>query len=277
VLLCILGAFMTEKDASAAETSVWPPCIPKAGYNATLGGDMNCERMGFLDGYGNLASFIFAFQGQSMFLEIMREMKDAKQFRTSLFSANGTMGVIYTITTCIAYYYNGHAVAGFLPFSLPNGGVKTFVGVLLCFHIIVSYLLTAQPLTFKIHEALSPYSKFDYAQGGTGQMVWLGLTACLLVFAFMVANAIPFFSDFQNIIGSGLGAPIVFGWPAYFYLKACALNGVEPEPAYKKACYVFLFVLLPSCTIFGLISALSSLASDWQTFGKPFECHLVGY
>merc|ERR1740127_95492 len=35
------------------------------------------------------------------------------------------------------------------------------------------------------------------------------LTIGLLGFAFLVANAVPFFSDFQNIIGSALGAPIL--------------------------------------------------------------------
>jgi hypothetical protein len=38
-------------------------------------------------------------------------------------------------------------------------------------------------------------------------------------------GSIPFFSDFQNIIGSALGAPIVFGWPPLFYLRAMAAHG----------------------------------------------------
>ena len=41
----------------------------------------------------------------------------------------------------------------------------------------------------------------------------------MLAFAFLVANAIPFFDDFQNLLGSLTGAPILFGWPAFFYVR----------------------------------------------------------
>ena len=40
----------------------------------------------------------------------------------------------------------------------------------------------------------------------------------MLAFGFVVANAIPFFEDFQNLLGSLTGAPILFGWHAFFYL-----------------------------------------------------------
>lgn len=171
VLVLILVDFALHRDPSQANTSVGIPA-----------------ETSFLESYGSLSSFVFAFQGQSMFLEIMREMKDASQFKRSLLTANGAMGFIYSITTAgvpnriffgapylptvaVAYYYNGDAgvhalplldtphvptvaVAGFLPFSLPEGGIKSFVGVNLCFHILVSYLLTGQPLAFKLHEMI---------------------------------------------------------------------------------------------------------------------------
>ena len=35
-------------------------------------------------------------------------------------------------------------MAGFLPFSLPDGPLKTAVGCLLCFHIMVAYMLCHQ-------------------------------------------------------------------------------------------------------------------------------------
>ena len=37
---------------------------------------------------GNVCAFVFAFQGQSMFLEIMREMKLPRRFGRSVVGAN---------------------------------------------------------------------------------------------------------------------------------------------------------------------------------------------
>ena len=97
------------------------------------------------------------------------------------------------------------------------------------------------------------------------------------MFAFLVANAIPFFSDFQNLIGSLLGAPIVFGWPPLFYLMSTRQHGGELRVWDRVLCYVFLLFLLPLCMGLGFISAVQSLRKSWSTYGKPFDCHLVGY
>ena len=87
-----------------------------------------------------------------MFLEIMREMRDARQFPNSVVTANAVMAGVYLITTAAAYGAVGRDVDGFLPFSLQQGPLKTIVGVLLCFHIVVSYLLCNQPLCAHLQE-----------------------------------------------------------------------------------------------------------------------------
>jgi len=209
------------------------------------------------------------------FFEIMREMKDSSEFTFAVTFANSLMFVVYFVTTTVAYYYRGAGVNGFLPFSLPDTYLKTIVGLLLSFHIIVSYLISAQPLTFRIHEFLFPLTvhKFDFKS----KVHWFIITCMILMFSYVVANLIPFFSDFQNIIGSSLGAPVVFGWPAYFYLKGAKNNNYNIPRNEKLMCYLFLFVFLPLCTILGFISAVKNLVHDWKTFGLPFSCHLVGY
>ena len=55
---------------------------------------------------------------------------------------------------CIGYGIEGEGVAGFLPDSMPTGPARVAVGLLLAFHLLVCYLITAQPLTRAIHAAL---------------------------------------------------------------------------------------------------------------------------
>ena len=120
---------------------------------------------GLLD-YGSVASFVFAYQGQSMFLEIMKEMRTPAEFGRSVVvsitllantkanayhgvaiadwvfatvqTANGGMMLVYAVTVGVAYGSHGRLVAGFLPASLPDGMAKRLVGLGLCYHIAVS-------------------------------------------------------------------------------------------------------------------------------------------
>jgi hypothetical protein len=45
----------------------------------------------------------------------------------------------------------------------------------------------------------------------------------------------------------------------------------------KVLCRTFLYAVFPSCMLLGVVSAATSLAEDWDTFGAPFDCVLVGY
>ena len=97
----------------------------------------------------------------------------------------------------------------------------------------------------------------------------LGVLGC----GFVVSNAIPFFADVQNLIGSLLGAPIVFGWPAAFFVRGCWLHGKRMTWADKVGCAVFLGVFLPMFTVLGTINAVQDIINDWAILGQPFECH----
>ena len=82
-----------------------------------------------------------------MFLEIQSEMIDGRRFPTACRVAYSFITMVYTLTTTVAYGMQGDAVAPFLPDSLTDGALKRVVGACLAFHILVAYVVTAQPLT----------------------------------------------------------------------------------------------------------------------------------
>lgn len=67
---------------------------------------------------------------------------------------------------------------------------------------MIAYLLASQPLADKFHRQFFASSYSD--QGTQGRLAWFMINAGLLVFAYLIANVIPFFSDFTTIIGAGL-------------------------------------------------------------------------
>lgn len=259
VIFIALVEFVVDGRDKDVETRTWP-----ATANTTM-----------LSQYNHMSSFIFAYQGQSMFFEIMREMRSSSKFPQSLLLANLFMASLYGMTSAVAYHFKGTSVSSFLPGSLKAGPARTIVALLLTYHIVIAYLLTAQPLAEQVHRRLWPRTVSETTW--LGKRHWATIHLTLLCFAYIVANIIPFFADFQNIIGSALGAPIAFGWPAAFYLLGMR-RANRPVPFVDKICCTgFLCILLPFCTIAGITAAVQALVNDWQTIGKPFDCHLAGY
>ena len=102
-------------------------------------------------------------------------------------------------------------------------GVFPFVGIMqsifaLLFGFLAAAVLLAPPLYN--NRSRTACDAIWFAQSVSFLLV-LGVLGC----GFVVSNAIPFFSDVQNLIGSLLGAPIVFGWPAAFFVRGCWLHG----------------------------------------------------
>jgi len=229
----------------------------------------------FLTAYDSLSSFIFAFAGQSIFLEIISEMKRPQDFGKSVVVSSLGMFVFYLSIVVVSYYTQGAEVAGFLPGSLANGGLKTIACVLLSFHIMVSYLLASVVICRRLHVKLSP--KTADKVNTPGRLWWFGINAGYLLFCYLIANIIPFFSDFQSILGACMAAPIIFWFPPYFFLKGCAKSGVTPSTFDKMTCLFFIWILAPVVTIIGTVAAVKGLIDDWNTFGPPFDCQLIGY
>ena len=84
--------------------------------------------------YGSTASFIFAYQGQSIFLEVMREMKEPGDFPKTVTVANMTMMIVYLAITILCYHYKGGSIKPFLPDAIETRWIQAVVGSLV--HIL---------------------------------------------------------------------------------------------------------------------------------------------
>ena len=79
----------------------------------------------------------------------------------------------------------------------------------------------------------------------------------------MLAIAIPFFADLQGLLGSLTGAPFIFGFPAFFFLRASSLANVHVGWPDYIICVLFLFVLMPLFMVVGTISELADIFGKW--------------
>jgi len=227
----------------------------------------------FLSGYSNIANILFAFQGQSEFYEMASEMKNPKKFPFSLGVSQVIMASMYLFTALLAYTYGGANVNGFILYSLPENALRTVCSLLVGVHIIVAYMITNQPLAYKTHEFLSKAT--IHASGTKPALIHLAITSVFLAIGYIVSNVIPFFADMQGVISAFAAAPIIFFFPAYFYIQACRKNGDwAGVPIYEKAWLATMIVVLfPFCFGVGLVSSISGIATNWSgSDQKPFQC-----
>jgi hypothetical protein len=105
------------------------------------------------------------------------------------------MMLVYSSTVIVAYAALGHSVPGFLPDALSHGPARQVVGVMLTFHIIVAYVITAQPLHRFLHATFFPRT-LD-AAGCEAKLHWALISLGYLLVCFILGNSIPFFADMQ--------------------------------------------------------------------------------
>ena len=98
------------------------------GANTTVGvvWDNNVDgAKAFFSFYVSFSSFVFAYQGQDMFVEIMHEMKDQREAAKAVTTSYMVMTACYLITTILAYGAAGKGLPGYLPDVMPPGGMRT--------------------------------------------------------------------------------------------------------------------------------------------------------
>jgi len=165
-------------------------------------------------------------------------------------------------------------VPGFLPDVMPPGFGRALVGVLLAFHIGVAYLITAQPLHRFLHSVLFPRSVDSTTS--SARVHWALISVGYLLVGFVLTNVVPFFADVQALIGSLTGAPIVYGWPAFFYVRACRLHfaPLTLRSVDGALCAWYLLVCTPVLTVLGTVGSLRDIAEDVRSSASvpAFTC-----
>lgn len=213
---------------------------------------------------------------------MQREMRQPSQFGKACTVAYIMMACVYSVAVVLAYGLQGDGVPGFLPDSLEDGPLKTGVGVCLAYHIAISYLVCSQPLcAFTYHklfggvEGAGAIAQAEWISWA--RLRWLAISLTFLSLAALVANAVPFFADLQELVGALGGAPIMFGWPALFYVRAMASHDKPLAAIDKVLCTISLLVCTPIFTIMGTASAIDHILAHLSTQADAAAASACGH
>jgi len=211
VTLCFINLLLIVAVVATALGSIAlqgrPPCTesPAIAPNLTL-----------LTAFGAATNVVYSYAGQWMYFEVMDTMEKPSHFPRAFAVTGPIMVCIYLVVALVSHYFG--VDRGNILEAVPHGPAVRVVATMLFAHVLIVYLVKSIVLQRFCHSVLSPRdadrrSLAAYLKHGS-----LGLA--MLVFGYLVANAVPFFSQLLGLIGGFLGGPINFLFPVYLYLAA---------------------------------------------------------
>jgi len=123
---------------------------------------------------------------------------------------------IYLVVALMAYFLGVRTDD--LISSVPRGADLRATSSLLFLHVLVVYIIKSVVLQQYFHHLCSPRDVDE--RTASSYLKHGGWGATFLLFGFLVANAVPFFSQLLGLIGGFLSGPINFLLPILLYLVA---------------------------------------------------------
>ncbi|PWN27537.1 hypothetical protein BDZ90DRAFT_232512 [Jaminaea rosea] len=156
----------------------------------------------FVQGFAAVTNVLFAYAFVIVQFSLQTEMKNPKDVTKSVIVVGGVQILVYTLTGALIYAFVGQSVES--P-AILSAGSKTIVRVAFGIAmpvIFISGSINANAVARYVHHRIYSHSRHQYINTGPGWLLWIAILAVLGVVAFVVAEAIPFFSDLLGIISS---------------------------------------------------------------------------
>jgi amino acid permease len=222
--------------------------------------------------FSSLAGIGFAVGSQKLFLNIRHELRHRHKASRVLAGSLFTYGTAYVAVVLLA----GPDPPSFLFDAIPEGWGRKIAGLLLWFHVAVSYAINSQALCASLNHMLpvssGGISTPRWCIQSNAAFRWFCITLIVSLSSYLVSNAIPFFKDLVALIGALTSVPLSLTLPAILYRRAKSIALLLPDrfcvsmDSYMLLLYSFVFLII------GLVGALSELEEDWLSQGKPFAC-----
>lgn len=274
-MIVTVAVGLQDRPTAAPKDAVWVPDYKIVG------------NPDFTSAITAVCTIVFAYAGTPAFFSIAAEMREPRHFNRSLFLCQGVVTVYYLAIGIVIYYFCGSYVSSpalgsagpvvkkvSYGFALPG----LLVSTLLFIHVRI--LIPSQPdmQKLKIPQITGKYVFIRILQGSrhlaantfTHWAVWLGCTIGTAIFAYIIASAIPVFSDLVSLVGALLGTPMCFqpmgGMWLYDNWSKGKENGRSPRWIFMVCWCIFVivagFFLMIGGTYGSVVSIIKSYAES---------------
>ncbi|OQE20431.1 hypothetical protein PENSTE_c013G03402 [Penicillium steckii] len=219
-------------------------------------------------------NIVFAYSFAGCLPSFMDEMHTPEDYIKTLWWMGGIQIVVYSLTGSIIYAFVGQGVQS--PALLSAGPLisRVVFGIALPV-IFISGSINTTVVCRYIHGKVYKDSMIRYINNTKGWASWIGLVFTITLLAWVIAEAIPIFSELLSIISALFVSGLSFYLPPvmwYLLLK----EGSWYEKRNLKAAFFNGVVFIVGMIIFGCgaYASIAELITKFQSgsVGKPFTC-----
>lgn len=240
----------------------------------------------FYVGMNAFMNISYTFIGQIALPSFIAEMKNPKDFPKALWAVTIAEVILFSLVGSIIYVYSGTNYYTAPAFgSLSNVIYKkvsfSFMIPTLIFLGVLYASITARFVFFNVFKG----SKHMTSHTVTGWAAWAGILAVTWVFAFIIAEVIPFFSDLLSLMSSLFDSFFGFIFWGVAYMR---MREADFGPGYWRTRGIrgyagfffnsFLIIVGLFFLTAGTYSSVQSIVDGYKTagFGGPFSCESNG-
>ncbi|EPE07159.1 amino acid transporter [Ophiostoma piceae UAMH 11346] len=165
-----------------------------------------------------LGNIVFAYSFAVCQFSFMDEMHTPEDFPKAIWALGIIEIIIYTITGALIYVFVGQDVQSPALLSAGTTVSKIAFGVALPV-IFISGAINTTVAARYIHGRMFKNSVIRFINTKMGWITWLGLITVITLIAWVIAEAIPFFSDLLSICSCLFISGFTFYFPAAFWFK----------------------------------------------------------
>ena len=99
---------------------------------------------------------MFAYAGQSIYLELLSEMAEPKDFTKAQLASGPFLVGTYTIVASAGFGYRGDRTPTYLLDVLPFAAIRFVANLFMFIHMLISYSITSTVFCRSIHSRVSP-------------------------------------------------------------------------------------------------------------------------
>lgn len=184
---------------SAVDWSAWPK-----------------EGISFADAFIAVTNIIFAYSFSICQFTFMEEMHTPSDYVKSIWSLGLIEIFIYTLTGAIIYVFVGKDVGSPALLSAGTTVSKIAFGVALPV-IFISGAINGTVVAKYLHDRYYKDSVTRFINTKKGWITWLSLLAVITALGWVIAEAIPFFSDLLSIMSALFISGFTFYFPAMMW------------------------------------------------------------
>lgn len=176
------------------------------------------EGLTFVEAFVALGNIVFAYSFAVCQFSFMDEMHTPKHFVKSIWALGLIEILIYTLTGALIYAFVGQDVQS--PALLSAGPVLSRVAFGIALPVIfISGSINTTVMARYIHGRYYKDSVIRFINTKMGWITWLTLITIITITAWVIAEAIPFFSDLLSICSSLFISGFTFYFPAWMWFK----------------------------------------------------------